>query len=124
MVSNQATKTLTCPPDIDVKPSTISFGEVACGRPGYYAVLIENLNYGMLDISSVKITSGGAFFSIADDSCTGSSLHKGEQCPMAIQFGPLGVCGPSGGNYVGNLRIRSNDLDEGTVNVDLRATQE
>ena len=123
MVSNQATNTLTCYPDIDVRPTIVNFGGIACGSSATYGVVIENVSYGKLDIISANITSGGSFFSIDDDSCTGRRLFKGDQCIIGIKFGPLGVCGPPGTIYGGNLRIRSSDPDEGTVNVSLTATQ-
>jgi len=124
MVSNQATETLTCYPDIDVRPpTTVNFGAVACGSSAAYGVIIENVSSGKLDISSVNITLGSSFFSIEDDPCTGSSLFIGQQCTITIKFGPLSVCSPAGAKYGGILRIRSNDPDEGTVNVTLTATQ-
>jgi len=123
VASNQPTITLTCQPDIDVTPDTADFGEITCHLPGYYAITIENVSSGRLEISSVRITSGSTFFSIADDTCTGTHLTFEQQCTMAIQFGPLGVCGSSGSTYGGNLRIKSNDPDEGTVNVILSAPQ-
>jgi len=42
---------------------------------------------------------------------------------VSIKFGPLSICNPSGTDYIGNLRIRSNDPDEETVNVKLVTTQ-
>ena len=123
MVSNQATSTLTCYPDIDVRPTIVNFGAVACGSSATYGVIIKNVSWGKLDIISANITSGGSFFSIDDDSCTGSSLFIEQQCIIGIKFGPLSVCGPIGTIYGGNLRIKSNDPDEGTVNVSLTAKQ-
>ena len=123
MVSNQAEFTLTCYPDIEVMPTTVNLGEIACGSSTTYGVIIKNTSIGKLDISSANITLGGSFFSIADDSCTGHSLFHNQECTISIKFGPLSVCGPAGTRYSGNLRIRSNDPDEGTVNVTLNATQ-
>jgi len=125
MTSNQASFRVNCAiPDIDIRPTTVDLGWVACGSDsGYDGVVIKNVGYGGLDISSASITSGGSYFRIADDSCTGRSLSNGQQCTISILFGPLGVCGPSGTYYNGNLRIRSNDPDEGTVNVGLVARQ-
>ncbi len=45
------------------------------------------------------------------------------ECTVSIQFGPLGIFSPAGTVYSGNLRIKSNNLDEGTVNIGLKATQ-
>jgi len=123
MVSNQATETLTCYPDIDVRPLTVNFGEIACHSSAFYGVVIENLSSGKLDINSVNITAGNSFFSIEDDPCTGDSLFKGQQCIIRIKFGPISVCPYSGSIFGGNLRIKTNDPDEGYVNVSLTATQ-
>jgi len=45
------------------------------------------------------------------------------ECTVSIQFGPLGICSPAGTVYSGNLRIKSNDPDEGIINIGLKATQ-
>ncbi|GFP23155.1 hypothetical protein HKBW3S09_00622 [Candidatus Hakubella thermalkaliphila] len=125
IVSNRANFTLTCevPPDIDVRPLTVDFGDVACGSSRRWGVILQNVGTGSLNISSANIASGVVYFSIEDDECTGRNLATGQECIIGVRFGPLGVCGPPGSPYDGNLRIRSNDPYEGTVNIRLRARQ-
>ncbi|GFP30862.1 hypothetical protein, partial [Candidatus Hakubella thermalkaliphila] len=85
--------------------------------------ILQNVGTGSLNISSANIASGVVYFSIEDDECTGRNLATGQECIIGVRFGPLGVCGPPGSPYDGNLRIRSNDPYEGTVNIRLRARQ-
>jgi len=122
VVSNKATQTLTCHPDIKVNPSVLDFGEIACGDSKTKGVMIENLGVGYLEIGMVNITKGGSFFSIEEDPCEGSRVWSTAPCKVTIKFGPLSVC-PPGTEYEGNLRIKSNDPDEGIIDIALSAIQ-
>ena len=124
MTTDKVSTTQTCDAEIDVRPARLYFGMLACGETANHNIVVENDSYGDLDISSVKISSGSTYFSIQSDACTGSSIQMGEHCVINVQFGPLEDCDSYGALYDGSLKIDSNDPDEGSVEVGLRAAQQ
>ncbi|KTF15491.1 Ig-like domain-containing protein, partial [Pseudoalteromonas sp. H105] len=113
-------------PEIDVEESgstttSENFGSVAANGVATTTktFTVKNEGSGNLTTSSVSITSGGSDFSITGGTCAtnGQTLTSGMQCTILVTVQTSTI-----GALVGNLRVSSNDANEGMYNISLSAT--
>ncbi len=101
------------PPDIDVTPMNIDFGDVYIQHTTSQTVAISNVDDASpLYINSIYMT-GSLDISQAND-CPATLLPH-ESCTVTVSFSPT-----MEGLSSGTLHIRSNDPDEETVDVGVR----
>lgn len=103
----------TVPPiDIDVTPTSVAFGDVRRNTTSSARnVTVRNLGGSALSVSNTSLPAG---FSIASGPTGAFSVPAGGNVVLGV------VCSPTAtGALGGQLRITSNDPDEGIVNVAL-----
>ena len=105
-------------PQVDVSPTSLSFGERTVGSTTTGSLSVSNSGDADLDIGSI----GGlaAPFSIAPggDSCSGQTLPPGQDCNVSIRFQPS-----TAGSFNDSVTIPSNDTTA-SVNVSGSAVAE
>ncbi len=106
-------------PDISVNTEEYYFGELLTGESSTFILNISNNGVSpstltLNDISIVNEDPSGSF-TITNDTCAGQNLNVGESCSVEIRFTAV-----RGGWHTGEVRILSNDIDEGDLRVLLR----
>ncbi len=106
-------------PDISVNTEEYYFGELLTGESSTFTLNISNngvapSTLNISDISIVNEDPSGSF-TITNDTCTGQNLNVGDSCSVEIRFTAV-----RGGWHTGEVRILSNDIDEGDLRVLLR----
>jgi hypothetical protein len=98
-------------PDINVNPTTVSFGTVTVGATADQTVTVSN--NGNVDLTLGTIGTPGAPFSRQGGTClaSGQVLAANASCTVTVRFAPT-----SAGAVNGNFSIPSNDPDTGTGN--------
>ncbi len=100
------------PPDIDVSPVTVDFGNVPIGSSASSELIVSNRGMEALSITEISIT-GPAFTFSQTNNCSGS-IPPGTGCTITVSFSPL-----RSGSLSGTLIINSNDTDEPVLNITL-----
>ena len=103
-------------PEIDVSPTSLSFGSVNVGATPTLDVTIENLGNADLNVTDSVITSGGPEFTVTVGGGA-VAIPPGQTHDVTVQFAPT-LEQP----YTGNLQILSDDPDEGSVDIPLDGT--
>ena len=99
-------------PDIEVKPTTLDFGETPIGGRRERVLTVQNLGDGSLVISNATVSN--ARFSIQSPTGSFTLDPKAEQA-VVVRFSPV-----ASGLQTGTLAFTTNDPDEATVTVSLR----
>ncbi|MEM7828159.1 MAG: choice-of-anchor D domain-containing protein, partial [Candidatus Aenigmatarchaeota archaeon] len=103
------------PPDIDISPSSIDFGNVIVSSFSTQSVIIDNRGQQDLTISNISISaSGNAAFSFSQSNDCPSAIVPGRGCTINVTFSPT-----TGGLLGATLIINSNDPDEPVINIPL-----
>ena len=100
-------------PDIAPVPAEQDFGIVALGDTGTRTQILVNEGDGDLVVSAVTTSSPFSFESLS----LPLTILPGGQIAFDVFFDPS-----IAGNFQANLRVVSNDIDEGTLDVVLRGT--
>ena len=100
-------------PEITVFPTSIDFGNLPAGSNADRSVTV--LNNGMTDLVLGAITEPSAPFRRNGGDCaSGLVLSPGESCSVVLGFAPTAA-----GSFTSSLTVRSNDLDEPNVPVEI-----
>ncbi len=85
---------------------TLSFGQIAVGaRTPAQTVTVTDSGPGALNIGGWTLTgAAGTSFTIANDSCSGSTLPPGGSCTLTVVFAPMAT-----GDLDASLQIASDD---------------
>jgi len=106
-------------PDISVDPEEHYFGELLTGESSTLVVTVSNsgISPATLTLNSVSIVneSPSGSFTIINDNCTGQNLNVGDSCSVEVRFTAM-----RGGWHTGEVRILSDDPDEGDLRILLR----
>lgn len=99
-------------PDIDVLPTTLNFGQVSLIAPSRRTIVVTNVGFAPLELSSIRFDQGptGPF----QAQVAAQVLQVGDTLPITIEFQPT-VEGP----IMDIMRIASTDTDEPEVQVTL-----
>ncbi len=105
-------------PDIDVSPSSLTFGNVNTGSSSDMVVSIENTGDADLEITSLSLSDGSAGFSLVSPPSTPFTIGPSDPAvDVTVRFAPT-VDGAANDDLV----IASDDPDENPVNVALSGT--
>jgi len=101
-------------PNIEVGANLVFDEHCVDAAPAERAFTIYNTGGAPLAVHSVEVTEGATDFSLAPLPSPPFLIQPGGQMQMTVLFHPQveGVC-------AGNLRIVSNDVDEGTLDLEL-----
>jgi hypothetical protein len=103
--------------NIDVQPSSLSYGNVTVGSSSDQDVTVENVGTETLNVTGINLTGSNAEeFSIVSGGDP-FSLEPGESQVITVGFEPT-----SGGKKSATLEITSDDADESSVKVALSGT--
>jgi uncharacterized repeat protein (TIGR01451 family) len=107
------------PPDINVSPTEIQFGEIPVGSASApQTVTISNNGIGDLTVNVfLPPLPDAPDFSIVSDNATGNVLSTGESAEVQIRFNPK-----SAGDKYTVAQVSSNDLDDNPVLIHLYGT--
>jgi YD repeat-containing protein len=113
-VGNRLTRALSDPnAEVTATPSIANFGDVFIDATSDITVTINNLGGSNINILSVSAPNNP--FSIVDDTCSGNSVHQGNNCTITVRFSPIEI-----GQFSGSIRITSDSTVTPTVDVPLR----
>ncbi len=97
-------------PDIEVTPAEINFGQIALGTTGKRRLLIENIGFSDLTISSINgDVAGTGLFTVNRNSF---AIPRGDSVVIEIDFAPLVE-----GQAMSEILISSDDADEAELRV-------
>ena len=99
-------------PDIQVTPGNLSFGQVALGTSSKRRILVENIGYNDLEITSINADTQGTGAYAADRAAF--VVRPGQSQVVEITFSPTAA-----GDLASELLVSSNDSDEGEYRVPL-----
>lgn len=104
------------PPDIDVSPSSIDFGNVLIGSSATQTVIISNRGREALTINNISISAEGGYaaLSFSQSNDCPQNIIPGSGCNINVLFSPI-----TGGSLSATLIISSNDPDESVLNIPL-----
>jgi subtilisin family serine protease len=99
---------------LTISNSNISFEQVLPGTATAVTLILNNApGSGPLQIQGFSTASLPAVFSLAADTCTGSTLLAGLSCTLQVRFAPV-----QAGLFTGSLQVLSNDsVSPNQVNV-------
>lgn len=103
------------PPDIDVNPITLDFGDVIFGSIARGIVTVTNTGAGVLTLQSLSLSGTNLDFSISPavtGACTTGALQPATSCMIHLDFAPS-TTGPANES----LTITSDDPDEPEVTI-------
>jgi hypothetical protein len=98
---------LLAPPEIEVVPNVVNFGNVLLESLAEQEVNVKNNGFSDLVLFSITDEIESPFVRAGGDCETGMVLAPGEECTMVIQFIPT-----SQGTFATEIVIHSNDPDE------------
>lgn len=102
-------------PDIEVWPVAYDFGDVQIGESRLFVVMLTNVGYGQLTVSTVGLVGGSSGeFSVKSDVSMPASLGHNENIELEIVFSPR-----TSGLSSAVLQIASDDADEAFIQVEL-----
>lgn len=99
------------PPEIDVAPTALDFGNVALGSSLEKQVTISNQGAGPLDLGELGAT--GESFSLVGD-VSNTTVEPQSSTSLTVRFAPV-----TEKAYSGSITIPSNDSDENPVTINL-----
>ena len=102
-------------PDINVNPTTLSFGNVNIYSSSDKTVTVSN--NGTLSLNIGTVTDPSSPFSIVSDNCTDQTLAQSASCTITIRFSP-----ETEDDFNSTFNIPSDDPDENPVTVALTGT--
>ena len=107
-------------PEIDVTPTSVTFPDTLIGAlTSNQTITVTNQGTGLLNLSSVTLNGGDiADFNIVSENCTAAPIAaSGGTCEVVVNATPTAL-----GSLTTNLRLLSDDADEGTLDVPLSVT--
>ena len=114
--NSPASATLTgtgvSPPEVDVAPTNLHFGDVEVGANATATVTVSNVGGGPLAFDGATL-SGSDAFTVTGGGAAGT-IAAGDDRTVTVRFDPAAT-GPA----TGTLSLATNDSDEGTVSVSL-----
>jgi hypothetical protein len=102
-------------PDIDITPTSLSFGNVQTGTTLDKQVTIKNTGTANLTLSVPLTITGSTAFTIPTQ--PSATITPGGSVNVTVRFSPS-----AGTDYSGYLRVQSDDPDEGDLNIPLSGT--
>jgi hypothetical protein len=104
------------PPNVQVSPTPVDFGEVIVGQTSPDKVVtITNGGPGPVTITEVTLTSGAPDYAIKSNDCVGKTLAVGQSCTITLTFKPS-----AGGARPGEVTVKTTNA--GDVKIPLTGT--